>query len=82
MRSNGTFLSFNENNLDIFQPSNGKNDVLKNYFEVLGCLSTLTKHFITKNITAMDNIKLVDLNPNKHACRVEISDDDIIVEFL
>ena len=76
--SNETFRSFNENSLYIFWSSNGTNDVLKNYSEVPSCLSGFKKHFVMKNITAIDNIKLVNLNPNKHSCGVKLSDDDII----
>ena len=78
MRSNETFRSFRENNLYIFWASNGKNAALKNYSDVPSCLSSFKEHFIMKNIPAMDNIKLVNLNPNKHSCGVDFSDDDII----
>ena len=78
MRSNETFRTFNENHPYIFWTSNEKNDALKNYSELPSCSSSFKEHTIMKTISAMNDIKLVNRNPNKPSGGVELSDDDII----
>ena len=67
---------------NVYWYSNVNQDLIKNYFDVSSCNPGLAYHLRNRDTTSKNSIKLVDLNPNKHLCRFDLSDDQIIEQCM
>ena len=51
---------------------------LKSYFELDSCTPSFAFQLLRHDLQTMDDIKLVNLNPNQHECKIQSSDEEII----
>ena len=51
---------------------------VKNYFKLDSCIPSFAFQLLHHDHQKMDDVKLVNLNPNNHECKVTLDDEEII----
>ena len=75
-------ISFRDEIYNIYWTLGVNKDYTNNYFEVSSCRASFAYQLIDKDYTNSNNIKLVDLNPKRHSCYIQLSDEQIINQCM
>ena len=75
-------ISFRDEMYDVYWLLSAKKDYTKNYFEFSSCSPSFASQLINNKSAKLYDIKLVDLNPRRHSCYVQLSDEQIIHQCI